>query len=46
MLARAMGQSLSRLADWQTDMIAALLLDPAHGGPDAQRAVEEGVHAA
>ena len=42
-IARAMGQSLSRLADWQTDMIAALLLDPAHGGPDAQRAVEEGV---
>jgi adenylate cyclase len=37
-----MGQSLARLADWQTDMIAALLLDPAHGGPDAQRAVEEG----
>jgi adenylate cyclase len=37
-IARAMGQSLSRLADWQTDMLGALL-DAAGGGdtdaPDA-----------
>ncbi len=42
-IARALGQSLARLADWQTDMLAALLLDPVHRGPDAQQAVEEGV---
>jgi len=28
-IARAMGQSLSRLADWQTDLLAATLADPA-----------------
>jgi adenylate cyclase len=42
-IARALGQSLARLADWQIDMLAALLLVPVHGGPDAQQAVEEGV---
>ena len=42
-IARALGQSLARLADWQTDMLAALLLDPAQGGPDAEQALEEGV---
>jgi adenylate cyclase len=38
-----MGQSLSRLADWQTDMFAALLLDRARAGPDTQQVVEAGV---
>jgi adenylate cyclase len=33
-IARAMGQSLSRLADWQTDMLADALTRP---GPDGQR---------
>jgi adenylate cyclase len=42
-IARALGQSLARLADWQIDMLAALLLVPVDGGPDAQQAVEEGV---
>jgi adenylate cyclase len=42
-IARAMGQSLSRLADWQTDMLAALLVDPAQGDQEAQAAVELGV---
>src|SRR6195952_934454 len=41
-IARAMGQSLSRLADWQTDMLAALLLDPS-SGTDSRAAVEAGV---
>jgi len=47
-IARAMGQSLARLADWQTDMLAALLTaGPPDGGaePDpatAQAAVEAG----
>ncbi len=31
-LARAMGQSLSRLADWQTDMLAARLTAPVDAG--------------
>ena len=34
-IARAMGQSLSRLADWQTDMLAAALSDSAAAGEDA-----------
>jgi adenylate cyclase len=33
-IARAMGQALSRLADWQTDMLADALTRP---GPDGQR---------
>ncbi|MEI4271999.1 adenylate/guanylate cyclase domain-containing protein [Klenkia sp. LSe6-5] len=43
-IARAIGQSLSRLADWQTDMLAALLRDRPGGDPDgagdAARAAE------
>ena len=41
-IARAMGQSLSRLADWQTDMMAALLASSGeHTGADrAVRAAE------
>src|SRR3954449_3798520 len=31
-IARAMGQALSRLADWQTDMLADLLAGAARGG--------------
>lgn len=39
-IARAMGQSLSRLADWQTDMLAALLAGAGERGPaDTARAV-------
>ena len=38
-IARAMGQSLSRLADWQTDMLAALLARPAAEGQDVAEAV-------
>jgi adenylate cyclase len=42
-IARAMGQSLSRLADWQTDMLAAALAeadsDPADPGADVRAAV-------
>ena len=34
-IARAMGQSLSRLADWQTDMLAAALTGTAGAGEDA-----------
>jgi adenylate cyclase len=44
-IARAMGQSLSRLADWQTDMLASALepahpadADPADPGADVLRA--------
>jgi adenylate cyclase len=33
-IARAMGQSLSRLADWQTDMMADVLLRGAEAGDD------------
>jgi adenylate cyclase len=33
-IARAMGQSLSRLADWQTDMLAAVLAGAAGDGAD------------
>src|SRR5215212_2365077 len=33
-IARAMGQALSRLADWQTDMLADILTRP---GPDGER---------
>ena len=39
-IARAMGQSLSRLADWQTDMLAALLREHPGGPVDAVRAAE------
>jgi len=40
-IARAMGQSLARLADWQTDMLAALLTaDAGDGGAEARAAVE------
>ncbi|KQS57971.1 guanylate cyclase [Geodermatophilus sp. Leaf369] len=42
-IARAMGQSLSRLADWQTDMLAALLTERSEGsGPslDTVRSAE------
>ena len=39
-IARAMGQSLSRLADWQTDMLAAALAGSADPGDDpAERMV-------
>ena len=41
-IARAMGQSLSRLADWQTDMLAAALAQqPGTGPADAVRATEQ-----
>jgi adenylate cyclase len=44
-IARAMGQSLSRLADWQTDMLADALSRA--GGPDGRGAsAEEAVEAA
>jgi adenylate cyclase len=45
-IARAMGQSLSRLADWQTDMLAHALVRA--GGPDDQPAAsaDEAVEAA
>ncbi|TFV89173.1 adenylate/guanylate cyclase domain-containing protein [Blastococcus sp. CT_GayMR16] len=44
-IARAMGQSLSRLADWQTDMLADALFRA--GGPDGRGATaEEAVEAA
>jgi adenylate cyclase len=39
-IARAMGQSLSRLADWQTDMLAALLREHPGEPVDAVRAAE------
>ncbi|SDO20015.1 adenylate cyclase [Klenkia soli] len=39
-IARAMGQSLSRLADWQTDMLAALLREHPDEPVDAVRAAE------
>jgi adenylate cyclase len=35
MIARAMGQALSRLADWQTDMLADVLAARGGGGDDA-----------
>jgi adenylate cyclase len=35
-IARAMGQSLSRLADWQTDMLAAVLADPGVDAADPE----------
>jgi len=38
-IARAMGQSLSRLADWQTDMLAALVT-PATGAAGGREDVE------
>ncbi|MCZ2806639.1 adenylate/guanylate cyclase domain-containing protein [Modestobacter sp. VKM Ac-2983] len=38
-IARAMGQSLSRLADWQTDMLATLLTPP-EAAPADRAAVE------
>ncbi|WP_246626143.1 adenylate/guanylate cyclase domain-containing protein [Modestobacter italicus] len=41
-IARAMGQSLSRLADWQTDMLAALVTAAAEG-EDARPDVEADV---
>jgi adenylate cyclase len=45
-IARAMGQSLSRLADWQTDMLADALART--GGPDDRpnASVEEAIEAA
>ena len=45
-IARAMGQALSRLADWQTDMLADALIRDA--GPDADRgaSADEAVAAA
>lgn len=42
-IARAMGQSLSRLADWQTDMLADAL---ARGGDRTQASPEDAVAAA
>ncbi|WP_243469943.1 adenylate/guanylate cyclase domain-containing protein [Klenkia marina] len=39
-VARAIGQSLSRLADWQTDMLAALLRDRLDDAVDTVRAAE------
>jgi len=41
-IARAMGQSLSRLADWQTDMLAALVT-PAPGAERTREQVEADV---
>ncbi|WP_369139864.1 adenylate/guanylate cyclase domain-containing protein [Modestobacter versicolor] len=41
-IARAMGQSLSRLADWQTDMLAALLeADSPEDAPDIVATAEQ-----
>lgn len=40
-IARAIGQSLSRLADWQTDMLAALLRDRPDDPTDAVHAAEQ-----
>ncbi|MGY1842137.1 adenylate/guanylate cyclase domain-containing protein [Modestobacter sp. SYSU DS0875] len=47
-IARAMGQALSRLADWQTDLLAARLAEAgadAGAGVDAGTGVEAGVAA-
>ncbi|TYP85865.1 adenylate/guanylate cyclase domain-containing protein [Blastococcus xanthinilyticus] len=45
-IARAMGQSLSRLADWQTDMLADALLRGARQGDTAEVTTERAVAAA
>ncbi|MCF6505984.1 adenylate/guanylate cyclase domain-containing protein [Blastococcus sp. MG754426] len=45
-IARAMGQSLSRLADWQTDMLADALLRGARADEDPAATTERAVAAA
>ena len=45
-IARAMGQSLSRLADWQTDMLAGALLRVARGDDRPSATADEAVEAA
>jgi adenylate cyclase len=45
-IARAMGQSLSRLADWQTDMLADVLLRAADENASPDETVEQAVEAA
>jgi adenylate cyclase len=45
-IARAMGQSLSRLADWQTDMLADALIRNVAPGADRSATAEEAVAAA
>jgi adenylate cyclase len=45
-IARAMGQSLSRLADWQTDMLADLLTSTGEGGERRTASPRDTVEAA
>jgi adenylate cyclase len=45
-IARAMGQSLSRLADWQTDMLADVLTRGATEGERREASAEEAIEAA
>ena len=45
-IARAMGQSLSRLADWQTDMLADVLNRAAGDGATPQQTVDAAMDAA
>jgi adenylate cyclase len=45
-IARAMGQALSRLADWQTDMLADVLTSGGPEGDRRQASPEEAVEAA
>src|SRR3954449_2828499 len=45
-IARAMGQALSRLADWQTDMLADVLTSAGSDGERRQASAEEAVEAA
>jgi adenylate cyclase len=45
-IARAMGQSLSRLADWQTDMLADVLVRAAGENTSPDETVEQAVEAA
>jgi adenylate cyclase len=45
-IARAMGQTLSRLADWQTDMLAEVLAGPGPDGKPHRGSPEDAVEAA